>query len=96
MKKIIIFCVFLWSGLATATEYPTPTCYQNVPTSCSFKGMTLSLCNKEGKSKNLVFLLSQRMYIRGGNKFGSADGKRICTARGIKGTKPKRYTVEIE
>nr|VFJ93934.1 MAG: hypothetical protein BECKLFY1418A_GA0070994_103530 [Candidatus Kentron sp. LFY]VFK23111.1 MAG: hypothetical protein BECKLFY1418C_GA0070996_11347 [Candidatus Kentron sp. LFY] len=96
MKKTMIFCVLLWSGLAVATEYPTPACYENVPTSCSFNEMTLSLCNKEGKSENLVFMLSQRMYMRGGNKFGSADGSRVCTVQGIKGTEPKRYTVEIE
>lgn len=95
MKKIIILCCCLWSGLASAAEYKTPACYENVPVACSFDEMTLSLCNEEGKTKKMVFLLSQRMYMPGGNKFGNADGSHVCTVKGIKGTSPKRYTVEI-
>lgn len=95
MKKAIVFGIYIWSGFAVAAEYPTPACYENVPTTCSFNEMTLSLCNKESKSKNVVFLLSQRTHLPGGNKFGNSDGSRSCTVQGIKGTDPKRYAVVI-
>ncbi|MCL1478504.1 MULTISPECIES: hypothetical protein [unclassified Marinobacter] len=95
MKKLIILGFCIWAGLASAAEFTTPACYENVPTTCSFDEMTLSLCNKEGKSKKIAFLLSQRMYMPGGNKFGNADGSHVCTVKSIKGTSPKRYTVEI-
>ncbi len=96
MKRVIIFSLCAWSGFASTAEYPTPACFENIPISCSFNEMTLSLCNKEGKSKNMVFLLSQRMRLPGGNKFGNADGSYICSVKGIKGTSPKRYTVVIK
>jgi len=96
MRKLIIFGLAFCSGVTSAAEYETPACYAQVPTSCSFDAMTLQLCNEEGKSKNLVFLLSQRMYMPGGNKFGNADGSRVCIIKGIKGTDPKRYEVRIE
>lgn len=95
MKKLIAFGFCFWSGFAAAAEYATPACYENVPTTCSFNEMTLSLCNMEGKSRNVVFLLSQRTHQPGGNKFGDASGSRVCTVQGIKGTSPKRYTVVI-
>lgn len=95
MKKIIILGCCIWSGFSAAAEHATPACYENVPTTCSFNEMTLSLCNKEGKPKGVEFLLSQRMRIPGGNKFGNTDGSLVCTVKGIKGTSPKRYTVEI-
>jgi hypothetical protein len=96
MNRIIITGLALCSGVASAAEYETPACYAQVPTSCSFNEMTLQLCNEEGKSKNLVFLLSQRMYMPGGNKFGNADSSRVCVVKGIKGTDPKKYMVTIE
>jgi hypothetical protein len=95
MKTIVVFGICIWSGIAVAAEHPTPACYENVPTTCSFNEMTLSLCNIEGKSKNVVFLLSQRTHLPGGNKFSNADGSRVCTVQGIKGADPKRYTVVI-
>jgi hypothetical protein len=96
MNKIIITGLAFCSGMASAVEYETPGCYAQVPTSCSFDEMTLQLCNEEGKSKNLVFLLSQRMYMPGGNKFGNSDGSRVCVVKGINGADPKRYVVKIE
>lgn len=96
MKPLIICAIALCSGMASAAEYATPGCYAQIPTSCSFDEMTLELCNQEGKSRNLVFLLSQRMYMSGGNRFGNADGSRVCIVKGIKGTEPKRYIVTIE
>ena len=96
MKKTIILGLAFCSAVASAAEYATPACYAQVPTACSFDEMTLQLCNEEGKSKNLVFLLSQRMYTPGGNKFGSADASRVCIVKGIKGTNPKRYVVTID
>jgi len=95
MKKVIVLGLCIWSGLVSAKEYSTPACYEHVPTSCSFDEMTLTFCNKEGNPKNMVFVLSQRMYMPGGNKFGNADGSHVCTVKGIKETSPKRYTVEI-
>lgn len=95
MKKVIALGLCVLSGFAMAAEHVTPSCYENVPTTCSFDEMTLSLCNKEGKSMKMVFLLSQRMYMPGGNKFGNADGSHVCTVKGVKGTSPKRYTVVI-
>lgn len=96
MKKLTISFICVWAGLASAAEYSTPACYENIPTSCSFDEMTLSLCNTEGESKKMVFMLSQRTYMPGGNKFGNADGSHVCTVKGIKGTSPKRYAVVIE
>ncbi|WP_130107458.1 hypothetical protein [Iodobacter fluviatilis] len=96
MRKLFVVGVCSWSAFVSAAEYATPTCYENIPTSCSFNEMTLSLCNKEGKSKKVVFLLSQRIHIPSGNKFNSADGSKFCTVQGIKGTDPKRYTVVIK
>ena len=96
VKKLIICGLALCSGVALAAEYETPACYAKVPTSCSFDEMTLQLCNEGEKPKNQIFQLSQRMYMPGGNKFGSADGSRICIVKGIKGTDPKRYVVTIK
>jgi len=96
MRRVIIFGFCIWSGFVSASEYATPACYQNIPTTCSFDEMTLSLCNKEGESKKIAFLLSQRMYMPGGNRFGNSDGNHVCTVKGIKDTSPKRYTVEID
>ncbi len=96
MKKLIVLGLCFWAGFASAAEYVTPPCYENVPTTCSFNEMTLSLCNKEGKSKKMVFLLSQRTRISGGNKYSNVDGSKVCTVKGIKGTSPKRYTVVIK
>lgn len=96
MRKLFVVGVCTWSAFVSAAEYATPACYEDAPTSCSFNEMTLFLCNKEGESKKVVFLLSQRIHIPGGNKFGSADGKKVCTIKGVKGTDPKRYAVIIE
>jgi len=96
MRKIIIlFYVGLVSSYIHAKEYETPACYDSMPVTCSFNEMTLSLCNEEGRSEKIVFLMSQKMYLSGGNRFGSADGSKICTVKGIKDTDPKRYSVEI-
>ena len=95
MKKFVVVGICVWSTFASAAEYATPACYESIPTSCSFDEMTLSLCNKEGESKKLVFLLSQRIHMSGGNKFGSADGSKVCTVQGIKGSDPKKYNVVI-
>lgn len=96
MNRIILFALAFCSGAASPGEYETLACYAQVPTSCSFNEMTLQLCNEEGKSRNLAFLLSQRIHMPGGNKFGNPDGSRICIVKGIKGTDPKRYAVTIE
>lgn len=96
MKRILVSASLLFSSITMAGEYTTPSCYQKIPTSCSYNDMTLSLCNEEGKNKNIVFLSSNRIYVTGGNKFGSADGRNVCTVKGIKGTDPKRYTVAIK
>ena len=96
MRKFFVIGVCIWSAFVSATEYATPACYEKIPTSCSFNEMTLSLCNKEGESKKVVFLLSQRVHMPGGNKFSSADGSKVCTVQGIKSTDPKRYTVIIK
>ena len=96
MRKIIIlFYVCLASSYIQAKEYEIPACYDSMPVTCSFDEMTLSLCNEEGKPAKIVFLMSQKMYLSGGNRFGSADGRQICTVKGIKDTDPKRYSVEI-
>ncbi|MGZ5006728.1 MAG: hypothetical protein ACXWE9_01615 [Methylobacter sp.] len=57
--------------------------------------MTLEMCNKEGKSKKIVFLASQRTHITGGNKFASDNGKASCVVQHIKGTEPAKYEVKI-
>jgi hypothetical protein len=96
MTRLIAFCLFICTGMTFAGQYETPSCYAHIPTSCSFNEMTLQLCNEEGKSEKLVFLGSQRIPMPGGNRFGSADGSRVCVVKGIKGTEPKRYLVTTE
>ena len=96
MNKPLVIGLAFFATTVGATEYETPACYANVPTSCSFDDMTLSLCNQEGSAKKLVFLMSQRLYSPGGNKFATADGRRTCTVKGIKGTDPKKYRVTVE
>ena len=86
----------MWSPLVSAGEYTTPSCYENVPTTCSFNEMTLALCNKEGKKTNSIFYLSKRIYTSGGNKFTNANGDKICIVKRIKNSEPKRYIVVIE
>ncbi len=44
----------------------------------------------------MTFLLSQRLYTHGGNKFATAKGDAICIAKGIKGSDPKKYNVTIQ
>ncbi len=95
MKKITLIIIALYSSVASASVYDTPACYSKMPTSCSFNEMTLSLCNQEGIKNNIVFLLSQRIHVPGGNKFATANGERTCVVKGIKGTEPKRYQVGI-
>jgi len=77
-----------------AGEYSTPSCYESVPTSCGFDEMTLSLCNKEGKARDVKFSLSGRSYMRGGNKFTS--GRKQCLVKKIKGSEPAKYNVQIK
>ena len=96
IKKTTLIGLAFFATTVGATKYETPACYAEVPTSCSFNEMTLSLCNQEGAAKKLVFLMSQRLYLPGGNKFATADGSRICAVKGIQGTDPKKYRVTIE
>lgn len=95
MKKLIIALGIVMSVEAQATVYELPSCYSNVPTTCTFNDMTLEMCNKESKKTGAVFLLSQRIYVPGGNKFGTSDGKLTCLVSRVKGSEPAKYQVSI-
>lgn len=100
MLKLIflshLMAFFLWSGAVSAGEYLKPDCYTSNPTTCSFDEMTLAMCNAEGRSRNIVFLLNHRLWVPGGNSFGSADLQHVCTVKGVAGSDPKRYKVQVD
>lgn len=76
---------------SSSKEFDTPSCYQNIPVSCSFDDMTLSLCNSIGKEK---FALDNKTHISGGNIFTS--GNKTCTVKHVPKTDPAKYSVTIE
>lgn len=96
MKQMLsVIALVVAAAAGNAAEYDTPPCYATMPVTCGYDEMTLDLCNQEGKKSGVVFLGSQRMHLTGGNRFGSADGQRVCEVRHIKDTDPARYTVTI-
>lgn len=95
MRRLFLILTLLTSSLTNAAIYEMPPCYSTIPTTCTFDDMTLAMCNSEGKKAKKVFLISQKIYIPGGNKFGSADGKAICVVHRVKGSEPAKYEVAI-
>jgi hypothetical protein len=96
MKALLVLAMMLFVVVVNATEYDLPSCYRTVPVTCSFNQMTLDMCNAEGNERKFVFLISERIYIPGGNIYGSADGKATCVVKPIKGTDPAKYDVTIK
>lgn len=95
MKAVLFVALMLASDIVNATEYDLPPCYSTMPVTCTFDQMTLDMCNAEGKNPGSMFLISQKIYMPGGNKFGSADGRKTCVVRHIKDTDPAKYEVTI-
>jgi len=95
MKTFLFVTTMLASIVANATVYELPHCYSTMPTTCGFNEMTFEMCNAEGKKTGSVFVISQRIYVTGGNKYGSADGRMTCVVRRIKGSEPAKYEVTI-
>ena len=95
MKTLLLVTTILASVAANATVHELPHCYSTMPTTCGFDEMTLEMCNAEGKKAGSVFVISQRIYVTGGNKFGSAEGRMTCVVRRIKGSEPAKYEVTI-
>ena len=95
MKTLYLVVMMFLSVAANADVYDLPPCYTTIPTTCTFDEMTLAMCNANGKKLGIRFLISQKIYITGGNKFGSTDGQSVCTVKRIKGTEPAKYDVII-
>lgn len=95
MRIYFLIAAMLAFAVANAGVYDSPACYSTVPTTCAFNDMTLEMCNEEEKAKKIVFLVSQRTHITGGNKFASTNGKATCVVQHIKGTEPAKYEVKI-
>jgi len=95
MRNLLIILLTSYCAVANASVYDTSPCYSVVPTTCTFNEMTLNMCNAEGKKNKIVFVMSQRSHVAGGNKFVSADGKATCIVQRIKGTEPAKYEAVI-
>ena len=91
IKKLFLLGILVSSTSSIAQNFETPKCYQNVPVTCGFDDMTLSLCNSVGKEK---FSIENRTHIPGGNIF--SNSKKTCTVTHIQNTEPAQYSVSVK